>query len=59
MLAAPAWAQDMSHGRLMKTMFWTGALLALMPVALGLIVVGVVVHQRRARRPKDGVGGGA
>jgi len=40
----------MSHGPLAKTMFWTGALLALMPVALGLIVVGIVVHNRRQRR---------
>lgn len=40
----------MAHGRLMRTMFWTGALLALMPVALGLIVVGVVLHTRRRRR---------
>ncbi|HXY18650.1 MAG TPA: hypothetical protein VEH83_01495 [Gemmatimonadales bacterium] len=48
----------MSHGRLMKTMFWTGALLALMPVALGLIVVGVVLHQRRERRRRGGSDGG-
>jgi hypothetical protein len=40
----------MAHGRLMKTMFWTGALLALVPVALGLIVVGVVLHARRQSR---------
>jgi len=46
----PAWAQDMSHGPLAKTMFWTGALIALMPVALGLIVLGVVLHNQRQRR---------
>jgi hypothetical protein len=40
----------MSHGPLAKTMFWTGALIALMPVALGLIVLGVVLHSRRQRR---------
>ncbi len=28
-------------------MFWTGALIALMPLALGLIVVGVVLHNKR------------
>jgi len=44
----------MTHGPLAKTMFWTGALIALMPVALGLIVLGVVLHaKRRARRPDD------
>jgi hypothetical protein len=46
--------QDMSHGPLAKTMFWTGALLALTPVALGLIVVGVVLHSRRQRRQQRG-----
>ena len=40
----------MSHGPLAKTMFWTGALIALMPVALGLIVLGVVLYSRRQRR---------
>ena len=40
----------MSHGRLMTTMFWTGALIALMPVAIGLIVLGVVLHHRRQAR---------
>ena len=40
----------MQHGPLAKTMFWTGALIALMPVALGLIVLGVVLHDRRRRR---------
>jgi len=40
----------MAHGPLAKTMFWTGALIALMPVALGLIVLGVVLHNRRQRR---------
>jgi hypothetical protein len=43
----------MAHGPLAKTMFWTGALIALMPVALGLIVVGVVLHNRRQRRRGD------
>jgi hypothetical protein len=40
----------MSHGPLAKTMFWTGALIALMPVALGLIVLGVVLYNRRQGR---------
>ena len=33
-------------------MFWTGALIALMPVALGLIVLWVVLRNRR--RTRDG-----
>ena len=37
----------MGHARLERTMFWTGALIALMPVALGLIVLGVVLHNKR------------
>jgi hypothetical protein len=49
----PLWAQDMAHGPLAKTMFWTGALIALMPVALGLIVLGVVLHHRRRRGQSD------
>jgi len=40
----------MSHGPLAKTMFWTGALLALTPITIGLIVLGVVLHARRQRR---------
>lgn len=28
-------------------MFWTGALIALTPVVIGLVVLGVVVYQRR------------
>jgi len=40
----------MSHGPLAKTMFWTGALLALTPLAIGLIVLGVVLHARRQRK---------
>lgn len=43
----------MSHGPLAKTMFWTGAMIGLMPVALGLIVLGVVLHARRERRRQD------
>jgi hypothetical protein len=33
-------------------MFWTGAMIALMPVALGLIVLWVVLRNRR--RMRDG-----
>ena len=47
--------QDMSHGPLARTMFWTGALLALTPMALGLIVLGVVLHNRRQRRRQAGM----
>jgi len=38
-------------------MFWTGAMIALMPVALGLIVLWVVLHNRRKTRngPDDQV----
>ncbi len=37
----------MMSGALERTMFWTGALIALMPVALGLIVLFVVLRMRR------------
>jgi len=38
-------------------MFWTGAMIALMPVALGLIVLWVVLRNRRKTRdaPDDPV----
>ena len=49
----------MAHGPLMKTMFWTGALLALTPVVLGLIVLGVVLHMRRQRRREERPGDGS
>jgi hypothetical protein len=35
------------HDRLDATMFWTGALLAFTPVIIGLVVVGVIVYNRR------------
>lgn len=39
---------------LTRTMFWTGALIALMPVALGLIVVWVVLKNRgKAKSESD------
>ena len=37
----------MMSSALTRTMFWTGALIALMPVALGLIVLWVVLRNRR------------
>jgi len=37
----------MMSGALERTMFWTGALIALMPVALGLVVLWVVLRNRR------------
>lgn len=40
----------MEHGALERTMFWTGAMIALMPVALGLIVLWVVLRNRRKSR---------
>ncbi len=40
----------MGNGALERTMFWTGAMIALMPVALGLIVLWVVLRQRRKTR---------
>ncbi len=45
----------MPHGALERTMFWTGAMIALMPVALGLIVLFVVLRNRRKAR--DGSSG--
>ncbi len=45
----------MGDGPLERTMFWTGAMIALMPVALGLIVLWVVWRNRRKRG--DGSGG--
>ena len=44
----------MGNGALERTMFWTGAMIALMPVALGLIVLWVVLRSRR--RTRDGSG---
>ncbi len=35
------------HSALERTMFWTGALIALMPVAIGLVVLFVVLRNRR------------
>jgi hypothetical protein len=43
----------MSHGPLARTMFWTGALIALMPVAIGLVVLGAVLRNKRQAR-RDG-----
>jgi hypothetical protein len=31
-------------------MFWTGAMIALMPVLIGLIVLGVVLRNKRRQR---------
>ena len=44
----------MANGALERTMFWTGAMIALMPVALGLIVVWVVLRNRRKARKESG-----
>ena len=44
----------MMNGALERTMFWTGALIALMPVAMGLIVLWVVLRNRRKSR--EGLG---
>ncbi len=40
----------MQHSPLEHVMFWTGALIALMPVLLGLIVLGVVLYNKRRQR---------
>jgi heme/copper-type cytochrome/quinol oxidase subunit 2 len=37
------------HDQLDSTMFWTGALIALTPVVIGLVVLGVVFYHRRKR----------
>ncbi len=44
------------HSALERTMFWTGAMIALMPVALGLIVLWIVLRNRRKSR-QDGADG--
>jgi hypothetical protein len=44
----------MAHGALERTMFWTGAMIGLMPVALGLIVLWVVLRNRRNARNGSG-----
>lgn len=44
----------MPHGALERTMFWTGAMIALMPVALGLMVLWVVFRARRKARDGSG-----
>ena len=38
------------HARLGFTMFVTGALLVLVPIGIGLLVLGVVLRARRAQR---------
>ncbi len=44
----------MMSGALERTMFWTGAMIALMPVAIGLIVLWVVIRNRRKARDGSG-----
>jgi hypothetical protein len=44
----------MAHDALQRTMFWTGAMIALMPVALGLVVLFVVLRSRRKDRTGPG-----
>jgi hypothetical protein len=44
----------MGNGPLERTMFWTGALIALMPVVLGLVVLWVVLRNRRKARNGSG-----
>jgi hypothetical protein len=44
----------MAHEALERTMFRTGATIALMPVALGLIVLWVVLRNRRKARNGSG-----
>jgi hypothetical protein len=39
------------HDRMHDTMFWVGALFALTPIVIGLVVAGVLWHQRRKHRP--------
>lgn len=46
-----------AHDRLDTSMFWTGALLAFTPVIIGLVILGIIVYQRRkvaAGRGSDG-----
>lgn len=39
-----------SHDRLDSAMFWTGAMIALTPVVVALVVVGFVLYDRRRRK---------
>ena len=41
----------MNHDALEQGMFWAGALMALMPLILAAVVLGVLWHQKK-RRPK-------
>ena len=45
-----------AHDRLDSSMFWTGALLAFMPVILGLVVAAIVVRNRRRAMTEPGHG---
>lgn len=55
---ATAWAQPVhpagDNHRLHSSMWWSGLLIGLMPYALGLLVLGVVLYQRRRRRTPKG-----
>ncbi len=50
----PAWAQGMSHGHLGRMMILSGALLVLVPIGIGVLVAGVVLHDRRQAAKRNG-----
>ncbi len=47
----------MSHGRLGLMMFLSGVLLVLVPIGIGLLVAGVVIHDRRKASKGKGTDG--
>lgn len=57
---ATAWAQHahpvVGNHRLHSSMWWSGLLIGLMPYALGLLVTGVVLYNRRRARKGPGDG---
>jgi cytochrome c biogenesis protein CcdA len=47
----------MSHGHLMATMLIAGLLLVLVPIGIGILVAGNVIHDRRKAARRDGPDG--
>jgi cytochrome c biogenesis protein CcdA len=47
----------MSHGHLMTTLLISGVLLVLVPIGIGILVAGNVIHDRRKAARRDGTDG--
>jgi hypothetical protein len=47
----------MSHGHLGLMMILSGVLLVLVPIGIGVLVAGVVIHDRRKAAKRDGTDG--